>query len=348
MKDAEEKKPNTEKEIDLLEVTGNVANSLKKGTVSLFSFFWNIITVLLKKIGLLIRLCLNSWAFILVFVIVIFGGGYTWYKTSEPYYVSEGQVISRIANSPDIIQIINGISIPNDSSPVVLNNDLGLSPEVYNKIICIEASWLIDLDGDGLADVVDHNNDYKINYKKDSLAVRMKNRFNISLKLKDQSIANEVREAIYQFLLSHPYVKDINDMRIESYKEVSNIYQQQAVVLDSLQNYEYFEESKQKRNNVQSLKFGEFELIGADQEKDKRLYYKDIIELRNMAVSNNANIQYKKDPIVFIGTSTNLSPSNDLLFYLKRVLFIGVPLFFILFIIIKRKELDKIFKINEF
>lgn len=348
MKEVEEKKPSNEKEIDLLEVSGNIAGSLKKGIVSLFTVIWNIVILFIKKGILLIRLGLTSWKFVAIAIAVLIGAAYFMYKTSEPYYISEGQAISRVSNSPDIIQIINGISIPNDESTVQLSNDLNLEPRVYNNVIGITASWLIDLDADGLADVVDYNNDYEINREKDSLAVRMKDRFNISLTLRDQRVAEDLQDAVLDYLVNHPYVKDINDKRLQNYSETSNIYQQQATVLDSLQNYEYFEEAKLKESNVQSLKFGEFELIGSDESKDKRLYYSEIISLKNEVVRNNSSIVYEKDPIIFIGTGSSLSQHNSLMFYLKKVLFMGIPLFFILFLIVKRKEFEEIFKINEF
>lgn len=348
MKEVEEQKQNKEKEIDLLEVSGNVANSLKKGIVLFFTSIWNIVILIMKKIVLLFRLAIHSWKFIALAIALLVGISFYLFKSSEAYYISEGQVISRISNSPDIIQIVNSISIPNDESPVSLNNDLNLEPSVYNNIISINASWLIDLDGDGLADIVDYNNDYKINRERDSLAVRMKNRFNISLKLKDQRIANTVQDAVFDYLINHPYVKDINDQRVENFREISEVYEQQAEVLDSLQNYEYFVESKLKNTNVQSLKFGEFELIGSDPTKDKRLYHSDIIELKNEVIKNTSNVVYEKDPIVFIGTTSSQRQHNNLTFYAKKVFLLGIPLFFILFLIVKHPELEEIFKINEF
>lgn len=348
MKEAEEKKQNQEKEIDLLEVSGNIASSIKNGVVNFFSFLWKSLILIIKKSILLYRLTIRSWKLITLGIIVFAGVSYFLYINSEAFFISEGQALSRISNSPDIIQIVNSISIPNDESNVALNNDLNLKPEIYNKIISVNASWLIDLDGDGLADLVDYDNNYEINPKKDSLAVRMKDRFNISLKLKDQTIADDVQHAILQYLSKHPYVKNINDRRIENYKERASIYKEQASVLDSLQKYEYFIESQIKNNNVQSLKFGEFELIGSDEQKEKRLYHEDIITLKDEVIQSNASITYEQDPIVFIGTNTNLHASNSLIFYAKKVFMFWLPIFFIVFLIVKQKEFEEIFKINEF
>ncbi len=349
MKETPEKITDKEKEIDLLEVSSNIASSLKNGIVKFFTFIFKAFVLVIQKCVLLFQLAINSWKFAVISALILGGVTIYLYKTNEPFYDSDAYGITRISNSQEIIQIINSISIPNDKLKVSLKNDLNLSPDIYNNIIDIKASWLIDLNGDGIADFVDYDNDYQINKAKDTLATRMIDRFNVRLKLKNQTITNDVQSAIITFLYNNTYIKSLNDSRIENIRGEAQIYENQADVLDSLQNYEYFEESKIKDNNVQSLKFGEFELIGSDPQKEKRLYHQNIIDLKNSVIKNNADISYKSDPIVFVGNFTNSSqPTNDITYYVKKVAIFGVPIFLLIFIILKRKEFEKIFKINAF
>lgn len=335
-----------EKEIDLLEVTGNVANSVKKASGQLFTFLWRILKIVFIVLGRLIMFGFNSWKFAAIIAVITIGAAYGLMKTSEPYYHSDAYGISRITGSQEVIQIINSISIPNDKLNIALKNDLNLPPEVYNNVMSIKASWLVDENDDGIADFVDYDNDYEFNLEKDSMARRMTDRFNVRLTLKNQTVTNEVQIALENYLDNHPFISDLNNSRLSQLQGMINVYENQASVFDSLQNFEYFKEDD--KNAVQSLKIGEFELLGqAEQQKDKRLYHEDIIALKGNVISNEALIQYTKDPIVFVGNFTNTTArANSLVFYGKRMVLAIIPLALLLFVVMRRKEFENIFRID--
>lgn len=352
MKEANEnmkKEPSkpVEKEIDLLEVSGNIAKSVKNGIVQLSNLLMRFVKAILIGSIKLIVLGLNSWKFVAIVLIILCGSGYLLFKTAEPYYKSEITSITRIRSNQEIIQIINSISIPNDESNVPLNNDLQLSPEVYNNVLAINASWLIDENGDGIADFADYDNEVVIDPEKDSLKVRLLDRFNIQLTVLDQTIADDVEEKLIEYLFNHPYITNLNNSRLNTIQGMVNVYENQALVLDSLQAHEYFKDAKEQ--NVQSLKLGDFELIGSDDMKDKRLYHTDIIDLKENAMTNQTVIQYSKEPLVFVGSLANTSDVvNSLKHYLLKVAKIIIPLALLIFILLKKDELEDIFNINKF
>jgi len=336
-----------EKEIDLLEVSGHIAKSLKNGTKSILSFIGKSIRIAFALLFRAIKLGLNSWLYLSLIIVIAAGISMYLYHNNKGYYNTEGYARTQLATSEELILIINSISIPNDSSNIRLNNDLNLPPEVYNNIKSLKASWLIDEDGDGLADLVDYNDDYFLKHEKDTLARRLEDRFNIRLQVWDLSITDEVQDALLAYVKNHPYIKMLNDSRIDQLSEMLNVYHNQAVVLDSLQYYEFFIE-EQQQNLLSGLKFGEFEITGAPEQKDKRLYYEDIIKLKENAIKSSSSLTYESDPLVFVGNmSKSTERVNSFSFYLKKVSAIWIPLALLIFIIIKRKELEQLFDIKK-
>ena len=339
-----QKDPSTEKEIDLLEVSGNIFSSIKNGISSLFSSLWKCAKILFFISARLLNLGIKNWLFFIIAGVIAAGSSYALYISSKPYYNLDGYGVSRLVANQEIIQIINSLSIPNDLNPIDLANDLNLAPEVYNDILSIKASWLIDLNSDGISDYVDYDNDFVINSKsKDSLAVRMTDRFNVRIVAKNPSISLKVQEALLTYLSNHSYIKDLNTSRIEKSKEMMNIYEQQVTILDSLQHYEYFiEEQENDLNQFGGFKFGDFEIKGSAVEK--RLYHTDIISLKENAVNSKANMLYNTEPVIFIGNiTTNAKRVNNLVFYTIKVLFIIFPLMLLVFGVYKRKDFSTIF-----
>ncbi|MDA3852797.1 MAG: hypothetical protein PF444_00925, partial [Bacteroidales bacterium] len=348
MKEAADKMKDKEKEIDLLEVSGNIANSIKEGSIKIGTFFGKIIKAIMVTFIKLIMLGFNSWKFALIVIALIGGSTFYMYKTSEAYYLSDAYGVSKITGSQEIIQIINSISIPNDELNIALKNDLNLSPEVYNNIKSIKASWLVDENDDGISDFVDYDNDYEFNLQKDSMSRRMTDRFNVRLTLKNQTITNEVQVALGQYLSNHPFIKNLNDSRLSKLQGMINVYANQATVLDSLQTFEYFKVEDQSA--IQSLKIGEFELIGqGDEQKEKRLYHENIISLKQNVISNQAVIEYDNAPIVFVGNFTNTTDrANGIVFYAKKAILVIIPFALLLFILLKKPEFEAIFRIKKF
>ena len=336
-----------EKEIDLLEVSGNIASSIKKGTMQLGLFLFTILKVIFRTAFQFFFLILNSWKFVIIVLIILGGSSYSLFKSQSPKYSSELTAISRIRNVQETRQIINSISIPKDDSTIPMRNDLQLSPEVYNNVLEIKASWLIDKNADGIADFVDYDDKVLISPEEDSITTRLNDRLNISITLLDPSVATNVEEQLLKYLNNHPYITNLNNTRLSTVEGMYNIYQNQAAVLDSLQAYEYFKNDKSQ--NVQSLKLGDIELIGSDDMKDKRLYHEDIITLEENAMSKQAIIQYNKEPIVFIGSFTGSSDrSNSLIFFLKKLAVYILPIALLIFVLLKRKEVEEIFNIKDF
>lgn len=342
-----DKMKDKEKEIDLLEVSGNVAKSVQKGSVVVFAFLWKIIRAVFTVFQRLSSVALDAWKFGLIVGIIGAGATFYMYKTSDPYYNSDGYGISRITNSQEIIQIINSISIPNDEMKFTVKNDLNLPPEIYNNIKSLRASWLIDQNNDGIADFVDYNNDYAFDKEEDSLAVRMKDRFNVRLEVWDQANTSDIQTALLYYLEQHPFIRSLNASRLSTIEGMVQVYGNQASILDSLQSHEYFIEQKTE-SALSGIKFGEFEIMGGDTDKDKRLYHQEIISLKEIALTNASTIEHKNAPILFIGNLNNTSSrANGLMSYAKRVAFMLIPLAFLLFVLFKRKDIENCFKIKE-
>lgn len=347
-KDILENLKEKEKEIDLLEVSGNVAKSVKKGSVVILAFLWKIVKLIFIVLYRIFNFGLNSWKWAVIVGIIGAGSTYYLYNTSEAYYNSDGYGVTRITSNQEIIQIINSISIPNDSLKFTLKNDLNLAPEVYNNILSLKASWLIDENGDGISDFVDYNNNYAFDKEKDSLSVRMKDRFNVRLQVRNQTITDEVQTALLKYLYDHPFIKNLNYGRLNTIEGMVRVYGDQAQVLDSLQYYEYFVEKQESKNTLNGFKFGEFELLAGDDQKDKRLYHEDIISLKENAISSKSSLIYNTEPILFVGNLNNTSSrANNLMFYAKRVAYPLIPLALLFFIIFKRTEIERIFHVKD-
>ncbi len=336
---SEKKHTAAEKEIDLLEVSGKVVKATGKGLSKLLDWLISFILYSTKIVTLMVK----AWKLLVLLAIIAGGVAYALYKINAPFYKSETFAISQAVENREIIPIINAISIPNDYAPIARRNDLQLPPEVYNNIIQLRASWLIDTDKDSIGNYVDYSDKFHTS-PKDTLTQRIKDYFNIRMIVTDPGIIDEVQTALISFIENHPFIKGKNNSRLNEIQSMVSVYESQASVLDSLQNNEYFQSPN---NNIQSLKVGEFEIIGTAE--DRKLYYRDIIRLKENVVKSKTKITYENDALVLMSAFTNpTKPINNLSFYINQVTKIAIPIALLIFSFLKRKELDEILHVRRF
>lgn len=333
---------NNEKEIDLLEVSGNIFISIKNGIKALALFVWKCVEVIYYICLSFSKLIIKNWLYFLAATIIAIGCSFYLYKTNKPIYKLEGYATSSINANEDILQIINSISTE--------NNDLNLDAAIAKKIKTIKGSWLIDTNNDGIADYVDYKDKYQQTTSNgDTIATRIKNRFNIKLHVEDQTIGDEIESALIEYLNSNSYIKKINNIRIEKNKAMLNTLASQTQILDSLQYYEYFVEQAEmnKLNQLGGVKFGDFEIVGSAETKEKRLYHNDIINLKNNAIALENSLTFDSEAITFISNiCSNGNRINNIIHYLLRVSLILIPLTILLFAIFRKDELIETFNIN--
>lgn len=255
---------NQEREIDLIDLMGRFFNWLGRAIVQLGTLCKNVVLWVIKFL-------IRNW--LLYACACIFVVGLTFYKnTKPPYYDCSMRLECMCANASYAINRVNG-----------WNYKIGLSDSISKQIRHVDASYLLDYNGDGNADAVE---EYNSQAMKDTTSaytrMRMAHTFDINVEIyiaKDSTILDSVRNAIMAYLYDDKWIQEQNILwQRESKNRISRL-DKEIEILDSLQKKEYFSKENKKLGVERD---GSFLMIS---EKDKRLYHNDLISLTNSKLS---------------------------------------------------------------
>lgn len=301
---------NTPQEIDLIELFGNIWNWIS-------NVFMHIVYFFLRNIAL----------FILTGVLSIILG-FVAYKSSKPFYNSELLAYSHTISNIEVIKAVNN-----------WNYEKEFTEDELKTIKNISAKYLLDLNDDGIWDVVEEGN---IEEVKDTALMnkRIYRAFCIRAELYDTSHVSTIRTKVFTYLENNKRVKDINEIRIKQKKAMLPTLEKEINDLDSLKNLQYFENRNNKANT------GDLMILN---EKELKLFHNEIISLYNKQQTIERDLFLSSDPFEVVQDFTlprfqeNLL-INTLVKFVKYGLMLGFLLILIWDIrkpIIKLKEESK-------
>jgi hypothetical protein len=305
---------------------------------------------ILQKFGQFIRWCIKAMCAVLLFILrksvqlsffvlagVIVGG--LLYIFSKPFYSTKMQLNANVADNFFYITLVNeNFATENFNDAVDLAHKLNMSESMAKQIMSIRACYGIDLNQDGLPDLVDEKSRYISARDSAKAAKVLRHIFYINAQVYSQEALPYIRKGIMDFINKNEYVIRHNARRLETVNEqVAYLYLQQKR-FDSLQHYQYFvKESVKKPTTGQLLVWNE---------QTQPLYHSDLISLNDQIVEKNSILTLNADPVMIVQDFTETTRrKNSLMFYLKfpvaASLLIGV-----IFILIwdYRKMLMKLYR----
>ncbi|HDP74812.1 MAG TPA: hypothetical protein ENN49_02885 [Bacteroidales bacterium] len=288
------KEPNTQQqtsdEIDLLELFSRMWRGFKN------AINW-IINLIVKFFLLLIRKSLWIISFGIIGLVV----GYIFYTLSKRFYSSE---MTAISNSINNTYIVTSINLLNDlfkqKNYSIAANSLNIDINRVQEIKSIEAFYTIDINKDGIPDYIDYKREYD---PKDTLVKRLDSPFVIRVEVYNESVFDEVRDGIKNYIYKNKFVVDNNNERIRQNKALIETIEKEIRKLDSLQNVEYFELPQ-----IQRATSNQMVLLN---EKERKLYHSQKLALEREKLQLEKIQNINSEPITVVQDFTPLSKAEN-------------------------------------
>lgn len=259
-------------------------------------------------------------------------------KTLRPYYASDITVSSNTVPNSDMISYINRLhSFCRENNYSAISEALSLPQEKGKEIKDIAAYWIIDLNNDSIPDFVDYKDNHNIY---DSVNVRMKNQFDILIKISNHKDIDALKNSILSYIESNPFFRQKNEIRLYQIDEMLRRLNFDIGQLDSLQKVKYFEET---RNKIPK-QGGQIVFL---QEQKTQLLYGDILYLFRQKQSLELEKKLNPEIITFLSDFTiPIKPYTGLLYYAKVLvpLIFGIALIILIYNTNRKKIKDLIRK----
>jgi hypothetical protein len=312
-------------EIDLLDLFRRMGKTLNKWANAVG-----------RAILLSIVFMVRRWLPLGFSIILAVGGSYLLKNLSDSSYKSDLVLRNNLVSNSDLIAYINKLhKFCLEDNKIGLANSLELSEQKINNILDISAFWIIDKGRDGIPDEVDYSNSHNIY---DTLNVRMQDRFDISVTIKEPQDLGTIKNAILSYIQRDSLFQLRNRVRLRQNGELLMRLNYDILQLDSLQKVKYFEET---RNRTPKLG-GQMIFL---QEQKTQLIYVDIYSLyaRKQALESERDL-FKDIVTIISDFSLPYRRENGGLYYAKRL----VPVFFsitllLLILLANRKKIKEIF-----
>jgi len=316
------------KEINLMDIFTAIGKWLRK-----------IIVGFIKYIGKLLQLSFRHKILIICVLLVSVIIGQYLSRPSARKYKVEGMCQLNGVNAPTVMETGKQLSF---SSPLFLSTSLArklnIPDSVAKKVAAIELFPVIDYQHNGVPDLVDFNRNHSLN---DSMNVLMKNYVYIRIKMIGTDHAQEVGNAVLNYINSNEKAKkDFNVKRAQLIERI-NMCDMELARIDSLANITYFKDKKPE------IKFENNKLLLGNSEI--QLFYKNLLELLDTKAIAQTKLEDAVKPIVNpAGFIINPSPVNSRLKYGVYSLVFGLVLGLIFgFIIENRKKWLNFLKTND-
>jgi len=249
MTDKNETNKQTPEEIDLLELFSKIGNWFSKLVSRLFD-------IIIKILYFFVR----NAVWLVMFGIIGAVTGFVMHKTSKLFYKSELIGFSHTIDNIEVIRKVNNWNYKSSFTQKELNN-----------IRTIGATYLLDINDDGIWDVIEDIKDIKNEIRDTNiLRQRIYGNFCVIVEVYDTTLIPKIRTQLFNYLENTKRIKNLNKIRIAQQKVLISKIQKEIADLDSLKKVEYF---KKKQFTAQ---MGEMLLIG---EHQPNLYYNEILEL---------------------------------------------------------------------
>ncbi|HCI56297.1 MAG TPA: hypothetical protein PLN06_00450 [Bacteroidales bacterium] len=325
---SEETKPATVKddEIDLVDLFNRMGRATRKGFKSLGRAFLYCFFFLIK-----------NWFWLGLSLALGVAGSYFLKYSSEKLYNSDITLRSNVIENADIIDYVNKLhTFCKERNMVELASALSVDSSKVRYIKDIQAFWVIDLGNDNIPDYVDFKNSHN---PRDTINVRMPDRFVVRVKTSIPQELGEIRNGIISFIEKNQLFQQQNQLRLEQQRTLLSRIDYEIEQLDSLQKVKYFEESRR----LMPKEGGQMIFL---QEYKTQLLHDDIFNMytRRQDVEKQLTI-YSSLITVLNDFTPPAKPVNRALYYGKVL----IPLLFCMAIIIilivdNRERLKKIYR----
>jgi hypothetical protein len=291
-------------EIDLIDLSRKLGNVIKK-------FFSGIGKLIVLLFSFLIRQSVLIISLIIIALII----GFFQYKTTPTHYMSSFEAHSNALPSLEIISYINNIHEDfEENNYQQLETKLELDSTFLEKILDIQAYKVIDLNEDGVTDIIDYENEYPTS---DTTVSR--ERFVVQVKTYvDNGIYDTLKDRIIAYVNKNEYIKENMAIRNQQRRELISKLDEEISYLDSLRKTEYFS----KENKLETQK-GQILIMN---EKETQLYHQSILDLYRSQQNYEEELELRSEPITITQDLNSATVENDLSSYLKKYGFMGLLL----------------------
>ena len=313
-------------EIDIFEFVNRIGAVLRKWANAIGRAILISVVFLVKR-----------WIPLSLTIIVGLVISYVLKELSPSVYTSDIVFRNNTVDNEQIIAYINRLKDVTEKNKSIFSETLGISKETSNNIISIGAFWIIDLNRDSIPDYVDYTNKHNVH---DSINVRMKDRFNIQVKIKSTQDLSKVRDGLIHYINSNQFFQEKNKIRLYQLSESIKRMDIDLSRIDSLQKVKYFEETRQRATQSSN------QIVLNQTQNYTQLLLKEIQDLmkEKQLLEIEQNI-YSQIVTVLNDFTIPVKRTNNLSYYAGKTLpYLLIPVLLILIFISQRAAIKKIFE----
>jgi hypothetical protein len=263
----------------------------------------------------LVRFGLKKWYFLLLAAFIGFGLSVWVPKFYKTIYSGQMIIKTRVCQSSDYVNLLQAIS--RETAPVIMSRmDVpvtamrayrGILPHYVYPMDTLRTGYIVD----------------KTNQKLNSDKSLLPNVFAVEVRSIDSSTIRLWGDAIVKYFNNHPYIQNANSMRIAELKNNITILQDEIVMLDSLREIEYLENSR--RTILVNDKSGRDMIV----REQPRLLHNDVLDLHNRIMHMQNSLTYMSDPVEVISPmSLNAMPLTHWTVTYKKYIFLSIVLMY--------------------
>ena len=310
-------------EIDIFELVNRIGAVLRKWANAIGRAILTAIIFLIRR-----------WIPLLLTIIVGLVISYILKTFSTSVYTSDLVLRNNTVDNEQLIAYINRIKDVKEKS--ILSEALGVSKETSDNIISIGAYWIIDLSRDSIPDKVDYYNSHNVH---DTIDVRMKDRFDIQVKIQSVQDLSKVRDGLIYYINSNQFFQEKNKIRLKQLSESIKRMDVDLNRIDSLQKVKYFEETRQKELRNGQIVFNQ----GSN---NTQLLHKDIQDLlKEKQLLEIEQNMYGQIVTVLNDFTIPIKRTNNLSYFAGRTIpLLLIPVLLILIFISQKAAIKKIFE----
>jgi len=313
-------------EIDIFEFVNRIGAVLRKWANAIGRAILISVVFLVKR-----------WIPLSLTIIVGLVISYVLKELSPSVYTSDIVFRNNTVDNEQIIAYINRLKDVTEKNKSIFSETLGISKETSNNIISIGAFWIIDLNRDSIPDYVDYTNKHNVH---DSINVRMKDRFNIQVKIKSTQDLSKVRDGLIHYINSNQFFQEKNKIRLYQLSESIKRMDIDLSRIDSLQKVKYFEETRQRATQSSN------QIVLNQTQNYTQLLLKEIQDLmkEKQLLEIEQNI-YSQIVTVLNDFTIPVKRTNNLSYYAGKTLpYLLIPVLLILIFISQRAAIKRIFE----
>ena len=274
---------------------------------------------------------IKRWIPVLLTIIVGLVISYILEILSPSIYTSDLVLRNNAVENEQIIAYVNRLKDIKDKS--TLTEPLGISKETSDNIINLGAFWIIDLNRDSIPDRVDYSNSHNVH---DTINVRMKDRFNIQVKIKSLQDLDRVRDGLIHYINGNQFFQEKNKIRLNQLSESIKRVDINLSRTDSLQKVKYFEETRKLSGQISFVQ----------EPNNTQLLHKDIHDImkekQSLEIEQN---MYSQIVTVLNDFTIPSTITNSVGYYAIRVMpALLIPMLLILICIAKKEAIKRIFE----